>query len=366
MNRTMLTRIAFAALAMLIPIGVWASLGGGTTTFSGLVQITDLPDSVPTWDTVSATSGSDLGIEGELEVDGNTDLDGTLNIAGILTCQTAVTLSDGATIDQSANNVVTIAENSEDIELTFGSNLVTVASTTGATVTFTPAVTFTGGGVFSDAVTLSDGLTIDQSANNVLTIAENSENIEVTFASNAATVSSTTGLAELNFTSIGVESEIVATHLERIRFCGNGSATGAADYMGPVVEHAADDMTIYQFGGSGCDGLNDPTEGTADAPWHAAFAFNPVAMVCVGLCTGASTANDAITYQLRDDTADVTGMACTATAWAGDATPSQCTVRDPTPATVAAGSAIAIKTIGTDDACADAGDDFECIVYVTF
>ncbi len=157
-------------------------------------------------------------------------------------------------------------------------------------------------------------------------------------------------------------SPVVASTLTQIRFCGNGSATGIADYMGPVL--LDDTEADLAFGGAGCDGLNNATEATADAPWHAGFAFTPVAMACVGMCTGATTANDAITYQLRDDTANVTGVACTAAAWTADAQAKQCSVRIATAATVAANSAIAIKTIGTDDACADAGDDFECILTV--
>ncbi len=149
-----------------------------------------------------------------------------------------------------------------------------------------------------------------------------------------------------------------------IRFCGNGHNGATATYMGPVL--LDDTEADLAFGGAGCDGLDNATEATADAPWHAGLAFKPVAMVCVGLCTGASTANDAVTYQLRDDTASVSGMTCTATAWTADATPQQCTVTDSTPETVAANSAVAVKISGTDDACTDAGDDFECLLYVTF
>ena len=89
-------------------------------------------------------------------------------------------------------------------------------------------------------------------------------------------------------------------------------------------------------------------------------------MVCVGLCTGASAANDAITYQMREDASDVASLACTAPAWTGDASPQQCAVRLASPETVSADSTVAIKFTGTDDACDDAGDDFECLVYITF
>jgi hypothetical protein len=90
-----------------------------------------------------------------------------------------------------------------------------------------------------------------------------------------------------------------------------------------------------------------------------------VAMSCVGVCTGASAANDTLSFQLQDDTSAVTGMTCSIT-FAGDATPAQCSVRDSTPATIATGSSIDIKMLATNDDCNDAGDDFECYVFVTF
>lgn len=180
------------------------------------------------------------------------------------------------------------------------------------------------------------------------------EDVAVTGGVSSATLTASTSL----------ESPIVASALQVIRFCGNGINGATASYMGPVLLDDTEADTA--FGGAGCDALDNTTEATADAPWHSSFAFKPVAMVCVGRCTGASAANDAITYQLRDDTADVAGMACTATAWTGDDNVQQCSVRDATPATVAANSAIAIKMSGTDDACTDASDDFECLLYVSF
>lgn len=162
----------------------------------------------------------------------------------------------------------------------------------------------------------------------------------------------------------GVDMVTAATHLETIRFCGNGPDGATATFMGPVLLDDTEADLVY--GGAGCDALENVTEATADAPWHPAFAFNPVAMVCVGRCTGATAANDAIVFQLRDDTVDVTGMTCTTSVLTGDDVPQQCTVRDSTPATVAAASTVAIDVTMTDDDCNDVGDDFECLVYISF
>jgi hypothetical protein len=213
--------------------------------------------------------------------------------------------------------------------------------------------------VASGDITAGDDLTVtdaisaaDVAASDDMTVGD-----DLTVTGDAAVTGTLTVTA-------GAELVIPVAALQVIRFCGNGMNGATATYMGPVL--LDDTEADLAFGGAGCDGLDNTTEGTADAPWHSSFAFKPVAMVCVGRCTGASAANDAVTYQLRDDTADVTGMACTASAWSGDDAVAQCSVRDVTPATVAANSAIAVKISGTDDACTDAGDDFECLLYVTF
>lgn len=207
----------------------------------------------------------------------------------------------------------------------------------------TPSVATAGGDLYAEGTVEADG------------------NLNIAGTGTITGASTLTGAVTA---STSLTTPIAATALATIRFCGNGSATGIADYMGPVL--LDDTEADLAFGGAGCDALNSATEATADASWHAGFAFVPVAMTCVGMCTGATTANDAIAYQLRDDAASVTGVACTAPAWTADAQAKQCSVRIATAATVAANSAIAVRTTGTDDACADAGDDFECLLFVTF
>lgn len=179
----------------------------------------------------------------------------------------------------------------------------------------------------------------------------------------AVTASSTLGVTGVATFSAGVDAPILAAHLSEIHFCGNGPNGATATYISPSLP--ADMDTDNTFGGTACDAEDNTTEATADEVFHAAYAIDIVAMTCVGVCTGATAANDAVVYQLRDDTADATGVTCTASAFGGDATPSQCQVTLTSPVTVAAGSAIAVEITATDDNCSDAGDDFECRVYYT-
>ena len=352
----------------------------------------------------TATVAGELCANGDIETNGNLDVAGTATLTGATTQTGDLTLSGGAsalTFSGSASSIV--VDDADATALLIGStgdlDIVTIDTSEATekviingTTTATALQVDVGNLVCDEDATVTGDLSLGGGAT-ALTFSAASSSIVVPDASATGLVIGSSGdldiltlvtseatekLAIKGTTTAdafhvdvgtslfdeGVAGPTFATHLETIRFCGNGSATGIADYIGPVL--LDDTEADLAFGGAGCDALNSATEATADAPWHAAFAFKPVAMVCVGLCTGAAAANDAITYQLRDDAADVTGMACTASAWTGDQNPQQCTVRDSTPLTVAAGSTVAIKTIGTDDACADAGDDFECLVYVTF
>ena len=373
-----------AATALLAAL---VGAGGLTTHFKGRITASST-NTQPTCATASGTG--DICADGDLEANGTLDVAGAVTLTGATTITGDLACNGGAgaiNTSGSGDSSVLVADN-DATALLFGStgqlNLLTLDTgddtetvvVTGTTTTDAFHVDV-GDAQFDEDVAITLDLTvtgndivfgnagtIKNTTDGAITIGEASEDLIATFTSNVLTYTSSTGVAEANFSSIALQAATVATHLQPIRFCGNGSATGAADYMGPVL--LDDTEADLAFGGAGCDALNNATEGNVDDAWHVGFAIKPVAMVCVGLCTGASAANDAITYQLRDDTADVTGMTCTASAWTGDASPQQCTVRDPTPQTVAAGSLLAVKTIGTDDACADAGDDFECIVYVTF
>lgn len=108
----------------------------------------------------------------------------------------SLTFSDGAVLDQSANNVIGITENSEDITFTFAANSVTVASTTGSLFTFTPAVTF------SDSITFSDGAVVDQAANGSLSIVEAGETLSFDFTANLVDIDAgTTGGSSVTITT---------------------------------------------------------------------------------------------------------------------------------------------------------------------
>jgi hypothetical protein len=252
--------------------------------------------------------GGNQTIVGNLAISGNLSVGGSTSNAGIWTGTNSETLGN------ETNNVFTFTQSGgtqEDLLLTAGSNMWTWSSTTSAAMTVTPALTVTG------VMTASTGFTAMYPA--------------------------------------------LATG--EIRFCGNGFAGATAHYMGP----APSDEGNYVTGGSSCDALDDATIGNVDDAWPRSplLAFYPVSMTCSGICTGATAANDAVVFLLYDDTVAVAAVTCTFT-FAGDATPNQCTVKLTAPTLVAANSLLAVKVTGTNDACSDAGDDFECIMKVAF
>jgi hypothetical protein len=132
----MLNRIHFLFLVSLL-----AACAEGDTNFTSVVTSDDL------------TVGDDATIAGDLVVTGTLTATGNVPAVGVLTG------TNGGTVGNETNNAWAIAENSENLICTFGVNLATWSSSTGATVAFTPAVGFTGDATFSGgagAITMSD------------------------------------------------------------------------------------------------------------------------------------------------------------------------------------------------------------------
>jgi hypothetical protein len=253
----------------------------------------------------------------------------------------------------------------EDLLLTAGVDTWTFSSTTSAALFFTPEVSF------ATKLLLSDGAWIDQSANNKVSIDENSETLEFTFAADSVTVDIPTAGTDVititpatTITGLATATGGLTTTkplflYDSIRFCGNGSNATTAWYLGPVTVGDAYGAN-FTTGGAACDANDSGTEATADEPPFPYVAYKIVGMMC---STEAGGADDVNTFQLRDDTADVTGVVCTVTN--DGANPKTCSVILTAPVTVAAGSTLAVKnTNATDDDMS--AKDAECIAYYTY
>lgn len=292
----------------------------------------------------------------------------SLTLTGDLTVTgNDITFGNTGTISNATNGTLTFGETSETATMEFTNNLITLASGTGAVYAFTDALTLNGG------ATLSSGATITQSANNVVTFTENSENFEATFASNLVTFDSTTAAtfaftpavafaATSTYGASGkidtvTNSALVLSYNDVIRFCGlagGAGAAGATTYIGPKP-------TADLYGSAGCDALTNDTEATADN------VVSPLDFKAFGLRCGISAGgtDDTVTFQARDDAADITGLTCDVVL--DGAAIKNCSVALTTPVAVAKGSALAVKISETASGGADDLDalDVECELFVT-
>lgn len=209
-------------------------------------------------------------------------------------------------------------------------------------------------------ITLENSETIKNDTNNEIEFGNGTEDLSLGFGtSNECTVTTDSGVTRVDFGSIGLKTDTPLLRIESQHFCGQGANGTTATYIGPVLKSAAADETTYVFGAAGCDGLDNTTEATADAPLDTRGDIKVVGMTCV-IADGGT--DDVYTFQMRDDTADVTGVTCNVTLdGSGDDT---CSVILDAPVTVASASAVAVKQVAaTDDDCS--GCDTECFVYYT-
>jgi len=374
-----LTKIEKILLAVLVCLVCLAATDTDTLIMGRFIVSNDY-DGGPTCSTASG-DGS-ICVDGDVEMEDDLDVGDDAAIAGALTVTGATAMNGGITCD---TNKFTVADTSGNTAiagtltvtgatalnggLAMDTNKFTVADTSGNTAT---AGTLACTGDFAINtnkfnVTAASGNTAVAGTLGVTgDVAINTNKFNITAASGNTTVAGTLGVTGDATLSAGMTVASPAILHQVIRFCGNGPDGGTETFLSPVPFD--DTEADFIDGGAGCDGEDDTTIGNADEPWPLLkdAAFKPVAAVCTAICTGATAANDAIVFKLYDDTVAVTGATCTTSALGGDATAAQCTWTDTTPATVAAGSLIAIGIDNTDDDCNDAGDDFSCLVYVTF
>lgn len=133
----------------------------------------------------------------------------------------------------------------------------------------------------------------------------------------------------------------------RVAYCGQLAENGEI-FLGSVVLTAVEPT----LADTTCDGLDSATEATADVVLSAGLTLYPKYMRCI--LNGTLGAAETLTAQLRDDTANVTGVTCSMAV--GETT---CEVLTPTAAAIAAGSTTAVEA---NEASDNTDDDLKCIV----
>ena len=137
--------------------------------------------------------------------------------------------------------------------------------------------------------------------------------------------------------------------VQDVLFCGQ-LPNNTTNYMSPVSGYAggalyadgtvANDLS-YAIGGTGCDAEDNATEATADEVLYA----NNAAKVLGMYCAVSGSGSNGVTINLRDDTADLTpDVTVTIPTTETTAATATSTTTD-----IAAGSAVAIKAVTTED-----------------
>jgi hypothetical protein len=140
----------------------------------------------------------------------------------------------------------------------------------------------------------------------------------------------------------------------QLGFCGQG-VNADDNFLGPGTAIGEE----LVMGNTACDANDSTTETTADdIPNGIVAGHAVVGMICQMTDTGT---DDTVTFQLRDDAASVTGVACTVTL-DGSGTES---CRVAANGTIAAGSAMAVSQIRSDNDDLSASDAL-CVVFTRY
>lgn len=142
---------------------------------------------------------------------------------------------------------------------------------------------------------------------------------------------------------------------DKVILCGNLLNSGT-HYGGPATARYLGGNGSITIEGTTCDGLDNPTESTADEPIASDYpAFGVLGMWCR---ISTDPTNDVV-FTMRSGVADLTPSVTCTIAGTGSAT--SCSVTSPTTVDVGAAAPIAMKAVTTEDLSTQA---FWCQVYL--
>lgn len=306
--------------------------------------------------TTSLAVGTSLSVATTSVFTGDATFDGaagavTLGTGGTIVGENAETLDNATDGEWCLNGAG--GTNNEDLcfDLETTANAATLTSNTGVVNLDLAAVGTT--------VTLANDQTIVSDTNEEIQFGDTEDTSLGFGTANEVTVTTDTGVTRWDFEAIGVRTTVPLFETRVVYFCGNGANATAAVYMPPVQNTIAADMTTYDFGEAGCDGLDSTTETSGDGllNGNATRAAQIIGMSC-GI--SAAGTDDTYTFTLRDDTADVTGVTCNVTL---DGAIQTCQIVLDAPVAVAAGSLWAVKSVASDNDDVSSAD-VECHVYL--
>lgn len=324
-----------------------STFSGGTVSFSGA--------------TVSGITFSGTSLSGDLTLENSEFIDNAVdgqvlfgrNDAGVVTLTAA---------DNDATAALTILPGGAAAMILGGASATSITATTdGGSLVMDGTLAFPNSESISNATNGALIFGRNDSGTVTLTAADDDSTAALTVLPGGAAAmvlggasmtsltvtSDSTGNAEVVLPNASIGSAELGGGSLRIAYCGQNDENNVI-YQGPspltAVEPALADAT--------CDTFDNATEGTADTVLSAGLVLTPKYMRCTTAATLGS--GETITAQLRDDTADVTGVTCQITEAL-----TECEVLVPTASSIAAGSATAMKVTQVSN---NADDDLKCVV----
>lgn len=167
-----------------------------------------------------------------------------------------------------------------------------------------------------------------------------------------------TGDGELTVPENSIGPDELAVMTMTADICGQLDENGTI-YFGPVITdnwlEAENDVTDASIGGTICDGLDNATEGTADAPLTGIGAYKVLGMYCI--TDGTLASGETIVFTARSAAADLTPSVTCSLAEAETA----CVSVTATTTDIAAGATIAVKAVEVGN---NSDDNAWCRVFI--
>jgi hypothetical protein len=166
-----------------------------------------------------------------------------------------------------------------------------------------------------------------------------------------------TGDAELTVPENSIGPDEVAVMSDVVILCGQAAENGTIYYGPATAVFGGDGSASYAISSAACDGLDNATEATADAPIFTDIAFKVTGLYCAQ--SGTLAAGEGVTFTVRSAAADTT-PAITCDIQAGG---KECRSLTGSTTDIAAGATIAIKAVQASD---NTDDDHWCKLYIAY
>jgi hypothetical protein len=167
------------------------------------------------------------------------------------------------------------------------------------------------------------------------------------------------GDAEVALSENSIGPDELAVITMTVDLCGQNDENGTV-YFGPHLTdnwlENEDDITDGSIGGSICDGLDNGTEGTADAPLTGVLAYKVLGMYC--FTDGTLAAGETLVFTARSAAADLT-PSVTCSLAVGE---TSCVSVTGSTTDIADGATIAVKAVQVSN---NSDDNSWCRVFIS-